>query len=326
MPVEQPQARISVNGQYIYGLVALDIDSSSAFLAGRFLLKFAVGFSSFLSFDEFMSFDGGLVSIELAEDSFSYIEVMTGYVENISFDLLENTATLQGRDLTSLLIDATIDQSFVNQSASDIARNIAQQYGLTENICETSLLVGQYYQIDHTKNSLTIGSRANTAWDLLCKISVLQSYVVFVTNNILNFIPANFDVQAYLSPSRFINIDVDLFGALPKSVKVRSWNSREKSVVEQNTGSGPSLQIIQPNMTNDKAQQYAFSYMNLIQQHQKIMTGKMPGDTKLKTMSAIRVDGTGASLDGLYFVESLRRRLNSREGFVQFMLASAVPS
>lgn len=324
MPLEQPQARISLNGQYIYGLLELDLQSSSTFIAGRFCLKFAVGFSSSLTIDEFISFDGGFVSIEIADNSYSYVEVMTGYVENIGFDLLENTATIQGRDLTSILIDASVDQSFVNQSAGDIAENIAQQYGLGANVCETSSLVGQYYQIDHTRSGLNIGSRTNTAWDLLCKLAVLQDVTVFVTNNTLNFIPANFDIQAYLSPSYFMGLNVDLVGALPQSVQVRSWNSREKMAVEQIVGSGQALKIVQPNLTNDKAQKYAVSYMNLIHQNQKIITGKMPGDTNLKTMSAIRIDGTGASLDGCYFVESLRRRLNNREGFVQFMRASAV--
>ena len=324
MPLEQPQARISLNGQYVYGLIELDIQSCSAFLAGRFCIKFAVGFS--LSIDEFMSFQGSFVSIEIADNSFSYSEVMTGYVENISFDLLENTAALQGRDLTSILIDANLNQSFVNQSASDIAITIAQQYGMTANICDTSSLVGQYYQIDHTKIGLNSGSRTGTAWDLLCKIAVLQDCTVFVTNNILNFVKVDLDIKAYLGPSNFMNLNVDLLGSLPGSVNVKSWNSREKSVVEQSIGSGQTLKIIQPNLTLDKAQKYASSYMNLIQQHQRTITGKMPGDTNLKTMSAVMVDGTGSSLDGSYLIDSLRRRMNSREGFVQFMKASALNS
>lgn len=324
MPLEQPQARISLNGQYIYGLVELDIQSSTAFSAGRFLLKFAVGFSESLSVDEFISFDGGFVSIEIANNSFSYVEIMTGYVENINFDFLENTATLQGRDLTSILIDSSIEKSFVNQSASDIAANIAQKYGLTPNIGTTSDLVGQYYQIDHTKSGLNINSRANTVWDLLCKLAVLQNFVVFVTNNILNFIQVDLDIQAYLNLPSFLDLGVDLIGILPKSVQLKSWNSREKSVVEQSIGSGQAIKIIQPNLTIDKVAQYASSYMNIIKKNQRIIAGSMPGDTDLKTMSAIRLDGTGSSLDGAYLVESLRRRINSRDGFVQFMRASAV--
>lgn len=324
MPLEQPQARVSVGGQYIDGLLEIDIQSCSAFMAGRFLVQFSVGF--FLSIDEFISFDGSSLSIEIADNSFSYKEVMKGYVENIQFDLLEKTVTLQGRDFTSILIDANLDQSFVNQSASDIAVEIAKKYGMTANVCGTSSLVGQYYQIDHTKIGLNIGSKTGTTWDLLCKIAVPEDCIVFVTNDTLNFTKINFNVHEYLYPSDFMSLDVDIISALPDAVQVKSWNSREKSVVDQSIGNGSTLKIVKPNLTIDKAYKYASSYMNLIQQQKKIITGQMPGDTSLKTMTSVMVSGTGSSLDGLYFVDSLRRRINSREGFVQFMRASAVSS
>ena len=88
------------------------------------------------------------------------------------------------------MIDAEIAQSYVNQTASQIAGTIAVEHGLIPNITKTSRLVGQYYQRDHARTVLGLNSRVTTEWELLTTLAREEDFLVSVINGTLNFEPA----------------------------------------------------------------------------------------------------------------------------------------
>lgn len=324
LPLEQPRARVSLNGVPVGGLVELDVQAPGAFLAGRFQVVFAMGPPPALGGSDFAVLGAVPVTIEMSTDGVGYFEVLSGQVENVRIDLAANIATLAGRDQTALLIDAEIAESFVNQTASEVAQTIALRHGLVPEVTPTFQPVGQYYQIDHARTSLHVGSRATTEWNLLCRLAEAEGFGVSVFGGALNFGPVGLAGETPVTPRSFVKLEVDLVTALPASVVVRSWNCRSKQVVEQSTGAGNVTNLVRPNMTASQAGNYADSYLAMVRQHGKVLLGKMPGDTSLAVGGLLLLAGTNSGLDDGYVVTSLVRRLNGREGFVQMVKAYAV--
>ncbi len=324
MPLEQPRGRVSLAGVPAGGLIDLDVQAPGPFLAGRFRAEFVMGASPGLDVSAFAALGNAPVVIEMSTDGVGFATILVGQVENIQIDMAANTATLQGRDQTALLIDAEIAESFLNQTASQVAEAIALRHGLTPNVTKTTQPVGQYYQIDHARSALNIGSRATTEWNLLCRLAEAQQFSVSVSAGALNFGPLAMAAESLVTPESFIQLKVDFVTMLPAAVAVRSWNTRSKRVVEQSVGSGMPTNIVRPNMTSTQAGDYASSVLAAVQQHGKVLLGQMPGDTALGVGDALLLTGTNSGLDDSYIVMSLVRRLNGREGFVQMVKAYAV--
>ena len=324
MPLEQPRARVSLDGVPIGGLIDLEVQGPGPFVAGRFRAVFAMGVAPALSVGAFAVLGNVPMTIEMSADGVGFVVVLVGQVENIRIDVVANTATLQGRDQTALLIDAEIAESFLNQTASQVAETIALRHGLTPNVTQTAQPVGQYYQIDHSRNALNVGSKATTEWNLLCRLAEAQQFGVSVSNGTLNFGPMMTAAQSLVTPESFTGLQVDLVTMLPAAVAVRSWNTRSKRVVEQSVGGGAPTSLVRPNMTLAQAGDYASSVLAMVRQHGKVLLGRMPGDTTLGVGDVLLMAGTNSSLDDSYVVMSLQRRLNGREGFVQMVKAYAV--
>ncbi|MBU6448049.1 MAG: hypothetical protein KGQ26_00335 [Rhodospirillales bacterium] len=323
MPLEQPRCRVSLAEAPIGGLVAVEVQGPGPFLAGRFRVVFAMGAPPAMGVDAFAALGNAPVTIEMSADGVGFVAVLAGKVENIRIDLATNTATLQGRDQTALLIDAEISESFLNQTGSQVAETIALRHGLTPNVTQTAQLVGQYYQIDHARNALNVGSRATTEWNLLCGLAEAEQFGVSVSGGALNFGPMTSTTQKPVTPESFTELQVDLVTMLPTAVAVRSWNTRSKRIVEQSAGGGVPTSLVRPNMTLAQASNYASSVLSMVRQHGKVLLGRMPGDTALGVGDSLLMTGTNSSLDDSYIVMSLVRRLNGREGFVQMVKAYA---
>ncbi len=306
------------------GLVELDVQGPGPFLAGRFRAVFVMGLSPAMGVGEFSALGNVPVNIEMSTDGLGYVTLLTGQVENILIDLAENTATLQGRDQTALLIDAEIAESFINQTASQVAETIALRHGLTPVVTQTTQLVGQYYQIDHARSALNIGSRATTEWNLLCRLAEMQQFGVSVSGGALIFGPISSTATSLVTPASFTSLQIDLLTVLPAAVAVRSWNARNKKVVQQSVGSGTATNIVRPNMSPAQAGDYASSVLAMLERHGKVLLGRMPGDTALSARDVIMLTGTNSGLDASYAVMSITRRLNGRDGFVQMVKAYAV--
>jgi len=324
LPLERPGARILINGEPLGGLVALEVQAPGPFMAGRFRAVFAMGDAPCLSISMYSKLGLVPTTLEVSTNSLSYTSLLKGFTENIRIDVRKNIAILSGRDITSMMIDSEISETFVNQTASEVAFIIATRHGLVPNITVTEQRVGQYYQIDHTRTGLNVGSRSTTEWNLLCRLADAEGFLVSVTDGVLNFGPASSSSIRTVTPDKFIDLDVDYLTALPKMVAVRSWNSSEKAAIQETAGSGPITNIVMPNMKSGLAKNTAVNYLSLMRQHQKILRGKMRGNTDLELGSNLMLTGTNSDLDDTYVVTSLRHRLNEHEGFVQMVQAYAV--
>lgn len=323
MPLEQPRARVSIDGVPVPGLVELEIDAGGCFLAGRFLAAFALG--AVPGFD--VAYYAGLTSqnvlIEVAPDGLGYTALLIGQVDAVRIDWTSNLASIAGRDLTALLIDAEISQSFVNQTASQIAERIAGEHGLIPNVVQTTALVGQYYQLDHARTALGLNAHVTTEWELLTTLAQAEGFLVSVTGNTLNFGPTPVAAPVFITPGRLSSLSFDMITTLPGAVTVKSWNCRNKSVVTETQGAGLMATIIRPNQAQAQAQALAQGHLQTLGQHRLIMQARMPADTVLVPGMQLLLAGVGGALDQTYVVDAVTRRLDGRAGFVQDVRAHA---
>lgn len=322
MPLEQPRARVSIGGQPAAGLVACEVTAGGYFLAGRFTAAFALGAGA----GYFAGLTNQAVLIEAAPDGIGFAAVLMGQVDAVRIEWTNELAVVCGRDLTALLIDTEISQSFVNQSASGIVQEIAEAHGLISNVTPTSALVGQYYQRDHARTALGLNARVTNEWELVTSLALAEGFVASVTTNVLNFGPAPVGVPKFVTPGGFSALTFDAVTALPGAATVKSWNCRNKAVVEESTGMGLNATIIRPNLVQAQAQALAQGHLQTLDQQRLIMQGRMPADTTLAPGAVLVLGGAGPGLDQSYVVDAVTRRLTGAAGFVQDIWAHAAGS
>ena len=324
MPVDQPELRISVDDMVFAGIVSLEIDSVGHFAADRFRVVFAVGATPLLTTAYFASLGMQTITIEVAVRGGGYETLLVGQIDNVKLNILENTATLVGRDLAAKMIDAEISETFANQTASQIATAIAGRHGLMANVTATQTPVGQYYELDHARNALSVNARATTEWNLLTMLANAESFLLSVIGTTLNFGPWPAVQPIIVTPLSFIKLSIDSATALPSGAVVKSWNSRKKIAVTQNDGTGAATTIIRPNLTQGQATDLAKSHLATISQHATILTGTMPGDVTLTPGMQIVLNGTSSTLDQTYLVTSVCRNLDGITGFKQAVMGYAL--
>lgn len=325
MQVNQPQVQVSIGGAAIAGAVSVEIEQVAYFAADRFEVKFAIGGSA-AGAAYFASLGAQTVAIELALLPGGFVSVLTGQLDNIRLDLLQNTATLTGRDLSARLIDTEIAETFANQTASQIAATIAARHGLTANVTATSTPVGQYYDLDHARSALGLNSRAGTEWNLLCWLALIEGFSLSVTGATLNFGPAPSAPSLSLTPADCMELILDSATAIPGTATVKSWNTRNKTVVTQTAGLGQGLSttLIRPNLTSQQAMNFASRHLAGLAQHGTIMVARMPGELALVPGSTISLSQTESAFDQTYMVDTIRRSIDAGRGFTQIVRAHAV--
>jgi prophage tail gpP-like protein len=326
LAVDQPLVQVIIDGLIIPGAVAVEIESVGYFSADRFVVSFAMGASAVTGADYFAALGMQTVTISVALGAGGFVGLVTGQVDNVRIDLLGNTATLSGRDLSALLIDAEIAETYANQTSSQIAATLAAQYGLTPNVQATATPVGQYYQLDHARSGLSGHARGTTAWNLLTWLAQIEGFALSVTGTVLNFGSPAVAAPVFVTPQACLSLTLDMATSLPGSVTVQSWNTRNKTVNAQSAGSGagPGTTIIRPNLTDAQAASLAANHLANLAMQTTVLEATMPGDVSLAPGAQMLLAGTGSALDQLYAVEAVTRRIEARTGFTQAVRAYAV--
>ena len=271
--------------------------------------------------------------------------MITGAADRINIDPVSGQVSLTGRDNAARLIDLPLQDGYLNNTSSDVAKNLAQLCDLMEDIDPTTDLVGQYYQIQHTKNSLANFSRHGNGWDLLAELAELEGYDLWVDGTTLHFkrpvVGSNNLYNVTYTPTaagtaspRLTISDLSmersfgLSGAL--QVTVTSWNSRQRRQVSgsypmQEIAGARQFLVLKPNMLADEAVALAKSTYSRLRSHQRVISGTMAGELDLTTRDRLRVSGTGTGWDGTYTIDRIERQMSLVNGFVQHITGRADP-
>src|SRR6185437_7182138 len=137
------EVQVSINGERISGLLRASIATTNCFSADTFSLTFAMGASGGAAF--WSTISSGYVEITVVISSpygRAFQNLITGRIDTLHLDPIRETVGVEGRDLSSLMIDSYRQQDFVNQTASEIVALIARYHNLQPVVTPTIGNVG----------------------------------------------------------------------------------------------------------------------------------------------------------------------------------------
>jgi phage protein D len=267
-----------------------------------------------------------------------------GQVDDLRYDPAAGTIELSGRDLTRVFMDAKVTEKWQNKTSSQIVEILAERHGMTASVTKTRTQAGKYYEIDHDKMTA-----ARTEWDVLTELARIEQFAVWVRGTTLHFHPKPDpattepfvvtwtppDASTGFASANVESLTCDRSLAVSKGVVVivRSWNdatgkrvqatypqtsaSKKKSGQEQIGGGSQTYHYNVPNLTQDKAMQFARAkYFEIIQHEMKVQF-ELPaaGHDAIDVTSIIKLKGTGTTFDQTYYPDSLRRSLSFDDGY-----------
>lgn len=326
MPVNQPQVRVTIDGDAVPGITAATIERVGYFAADRFSVTFALGAAVRFDRNYFSAVGAKLLIVEVSDQLYGFTQLVTGQIDNIFDNIKSNLVTVTGRDLSARLIDTEISETFANQTSSQVASMICARHGLTANVTQTSTPVGQYYDLDHARSALGLNSRGGTEWNLLSWLAMIEGFSLSVFGTTLNFGMPPTTQPFRLTPQECLELSIDSLAALPKIATVKSWNTRGKTTVVQTAGSdaGPITTLIRPNLTSQQASKMAQNHLTVLNTHGTLLLATMPGELSLAPGATVSLFGTGSRYDQIYLVDTVCRTIGVARGFTQHVRAHAV--
>jgi hypothetical protein len=323
LPVEYPQVQAYIAGSLVCGVVFLEIENVGYFAADRFRIGFAIASAPSMTVDFFSGVAGQEITIQAGLEAASFVTVFVGKIDEVDVDFYQNSVVLCGRDLSCRLIDAEVPETFVNQTASQIAIKMAENFGLTPMVSGTSKFVGQYYEIDHARTVMSLNSRNMTGWDLLSNLAKSEGFVLYVRQTDLFFGPVAVTSPATFDLTNFSDLLINYISGISEGVTVKSWNTRRKVAVVQTAGKVSFPVIVRPNLSGVQAADYASTYLTYADQQKIMMTGRMPLDFVTMPGNNFLLTGTNSSFDQIYTIDRIRRRLGGGNGCFQSIRAYA---
>ncbi len=320
---------VLVNGAAVDGVIEVEIQSNSFFAADRFSACLALSVTN----GGVWSGTSLLIEIRISLDG-DWASLITGMADAVNIDPIRGEVRLSGRDLTSFFVAAQIEESFENQTSSDIANLLATRRGLVASVQTTTTLIGRYYQTSRTRTALPQHARASTEWDLLCWLAQLENFNVWVSGQTLNFQPADLvTTSLVLSPGDCIALNMHhaLDIAVGVTVTVKSWDSLSQNAVVQTSsnaidpGTASNRTIIRPNLSSDEAQELADRLVSEISGHERSLVIEVPGDLVTVPRMIMALVNTATDFDGQYVACGVERRLTFDRGFTQTIEARSVP-
>ena len=331
-----PSLTVVVNGMPLTGGISAHVTSTNDFSADRFSADIALGADPGIDAGFWSEQTALQIEIQIAPDTFSpAVSLITGAADSIELDPIRQTVRVQGRDFAALLIDARTQETFSNQTSSEIAQMLASRHGLQCQATTTSTPVGRYYEDQHNAITLGTGSRLTTEWDLLVTLAKIEGFDVFVQGQTLFFQPpsAYATNPLVLTPSDTERLQLSraltLAGAL--TVTVKSWDSSQQtacvqSVSSDGEGTAQEYVLIRPNLTADQALALARNTLAEIVAHQWTLMAHMPGDVTTAARDGLQLSGTQTDFDQAYTIIEIERTLSPTSGFRQTIRAIAAPA
>ncbi len=333
--LRQPRMRVLVNGVETAGALRAEITSNNHYAADRFRLDMQTNTTGA---NTWSAIDQAQIEIQLSLDGVGYASVIHGDIDQLRIDPRALRVTLEGRDFTSRFIQARTQETFANQTSSQIAAILAARRGLSAKVTATTTPVGAYWQLEHDRTTLDSFSRTVSEWDLLITLASHEGFDVFVSSTTLYFQPPVISTPQTIvlsqqptlnGPANLMSLSMERSLTLAGNiaVTVRSWNSRlAQSFVQTVTSSGtasPSQTFVYvvPNLTPDAALRLAQSRLAELTSHERVIEADMPGELTLMPRQQIMLAGTKTAFDQLYWIDEVTRRLDVQSGFTQSLRA-----
>jgi hypothetical protein len=330
---------VVVDGNKIQGLLHAYIATTDCFSSDSFTVTFPIGTTPLLDLDVWSSMASAYVEISATTGSpLTTQSLITGMADTIIIDPIRRTATIEGRDLSSTMIDSYRQQDFVNQTASEVVSAIARNHGLTASVQPTTGSVGRYYGDGYTRLSLGQFSRLRSDWDVVVQLARENDFDVFVENTTLFFQPSTRSIIAPIplsvSSVQRLSVEAALTITSTTSARLQSWNSQTMTSYDSSSAAAISNgpQTAPPpenqaflfgasNLTSQQVTDSASRYTAELTRLAKTLHFDMPWNLTLSPRSAILLNGTNSSLDTNYKIDRVERYYNEKSGSFQTIRA-----
>ena len=336
--VRIPWLRVTANGQVVVGAIEAEVVSNNHYAADRFSTSIAIGGDAWPGLGLWANEADILLEIQFSLDGgISYTSLIQGAVDNVTIDFSLGLVHLEGRDMAASLIETRTQETFSNQTASEIATLLASRHNLNPQISATTTPVGRYYENEYNSVTLDQFSHATTEWDLLVFLARQEGFDVFVQGETLHFQPAAqpADIAISLRPEEMIDLKMERSLTLARDIEVvvKSWNSRKNSAFIQRAtttrhagakkrlGRIQQYIFVQPNLIPDAALKLAQRKLAELTRHERTIEVTMAGELDLTPRSVLMLEGTGSDFDQAYFVDVIERRFGPDHGFIQHIRA-----
>ncbi len=337
-----PRLLVMANGTAMPAPLSADIFSNNHSAADRFRVTAHLTATDLATWSATAD---ALLDIQVSLDGQSWTSLIQGEVDQLQIDPRTMRLTLEGRDLTARLIETRTQETFANQTSSQIAQTLATRHSLTADVAATTTPVGVYWQLEHDHITLDSFSRSISEWDLLVTLAGHEGFDVWVSGTTLHFRPppTTLDATAVLqlvasvdSPANLISLQLDRALTLTRDIEVvvKSWNSRQAQSFTQtaratrSAGTGrpsngkPQRYVyVVPNLTPDAALKLAQTRLTELTRHERVIHAEMPGELTLTPRQQILLQGTGTDFDQPYWIDEITRRISFSNGFTQSLRA-----
>lgn len=334
-----PRVMAEINGLIVNTVIHASISMNHSGKSSRFALTVSMGRQT--GGDQWLAGATRRVAVSLlvhtagAEEP---VRVFEGIADDLAFDPIRKIAHIQGRDYSAILGGSTIQSSFSNLTASEIAGMIADQHGFPSNITPTHAMVGSYRAGNYNQMLLNDYSGFTDQWSLLAALARSEDFDLFFDGQTLVFQPSDSDNVSNVQFNARDLIGLRFHRRCPVAsqtkVMVKSWDSwLNQPVSHEETqsfdwlgeagspevdASGNETVFIKPNMSFSGAERLCKNYIESISQDSLYVDATMEGETSLRPGDVMTITGTGTFFDQRYVVRSIDRRFSSGGGFLQY--------
>lgn len=336
VPIDFDRITITHSGTHQAGTFAATVRT----LPGKDVGQWGWWFSTALiTLDVFAGFPADPLNFTTSD----LTQIGTYRIDSVKLDTAKNTITLQGRDMSALLLDAKASANYQNQTSSQVATNFATAAGLTPNVTATTTKIGTFFATDsvHLKHE-------QTQWALLAYLARKEGFGLHVVGRtlyfgnftdlqnssyLIQFAPGTPQSPAHASNAVKLEFEHDLTLARDVIVTVRSTNlqsgksfSVQAKAARSALKAATSLTPVTPGPTGD-VQNYVYTIPHLtpqaakakalelaktISDHELRMEAELPGDAVLYPWVPVQVVGTGTDFDQTYNISHISREIEPR--------------
>lgn len=321
--IRAPRLLALFDGVPVPHVIDARITSTDYFSADWFQVGFAIASGGPDSLAYWTALGRPVVELRASVDGgATYASLILGKADTVMIDPVNRIARVEGRDLSSNLLDSRPYQAYPGQTSSSIVAAIAARHGLQARIKSTRGLAGRSFGAQIQETVLSQHSRVATDWDMVVRLAQRERYNAYVQARTLHFVPVD-DVEGAevpLSPADFseLQLEHNFKEEQAADLALASWNSQALRTLGLPLLGGTGGDVaIQPNLPATVAADMARDYTLARRRAARTLEGSMPGNVAIGARTRIRLSGVGGAYDRAYHVVSINRSFSPTAGFRQ---------
>lgn len=230
--------------------------------------------------------------------------LMTGEVDEVSFDYIRREIHFRGRDKSAALHEKITSEKWINKLPSDIVRDLIGRAGLSGNVTGSSVKAGKQLQQDFVK--LSENSTFARIIHEMARIDGVRWWVD--PNGTFHYVPygntqgvysimINQASEPISSDCMELKVSHNLQAGRPIAVTVKGWHPKKRQLFEYQSnveGSGPTRNYYYqvPTLTQDHATRRAKSEATEKARHEFLVTATVVGDPSVQAGMGLQLSGS----------------------------------